>query len=59
MERLVENGSCKAIGVSDFTLEQLEEIVRSARIMPAVSRWRRILITPSGNCSTSANNTAS
>ena len=36
MERLVENGSCKAIGVSDFTLEQLEEIVRSARIMPAV-----------------------
>ena len=36
MERLVENGSCKAIGVSDFTLERLEEIVRSARIMPAV-----------------------
>jgi diketogulonate reductase-like aldo/keto reductase len=36
MERLVENGSCKAIGVSDCTLERLEEIVRSARIMPAV-----------------------
>jgi diketogulonate reductase-like aldo/keto reductase len=36
MERLVENGSCKAIGVSDFTIERLEEIVRSARIMPAV-----------------------
>jgi diketogulonate reductase-like aldo/keto reductase len=36
MERLVENGACRAIGVSDFTLERLEEIVRSARIMPAV-----------------------
>jgi diketogulonate reductase-like aldo/keto reductase len=36
MERLVENGSCKAIGVSDVTLEQTEEIFRSARIQPAV-----------------------
>jgi len=36
MERLVENGACKAIGVSNFTLEQTEEIFRSARIKPAV-----------------------
>ena len=36
MERLVENGSCKAIGVSNFTIEQTEEILRSARIKPAV-----------------------
>lgn len=36
MERLVENGSCKAIGISDCTVERVEEIVRSARIMPAV-----------------------
>ena len=36
MERLAESGSCRAIGVSDFTLERLAEIVRSARIMPAV-----------------------
>ena len=36
LERLVENGSCKAIGVSDFTLERVEEIFRSARIKPAV-----------------------
>jgi diketogulonate reductase-like aldo/keto reductase len=36
MERLVENGSCKAIGVSDCTIERFEEIIRSARIMPAV-----------------------
>ncbi len=36
MERLVENGSCKAIGISDCTIERVEEIVRSARIMPAV-----------------------
>jgi len=36
MERLVENGSCKAIGVSDFTPEKLEETLRFARIKPAV-----------------------
>ena len=36
MERLVENGSCKAIGISDCTIERVEEILRSARIMPAV-----------------------
>jgi diketogulonate reductase-like aldo/keto reductase len=36
MERLVENGSCKAIGVSNFTIEQTEEILHSARIKPAV-----------------------
>ena len=59
MERLVENGSCKAIGVSDFTMERLEEIVRFAGSCLPCSRWSRILITPSGNCSTSANNTAS
>jgi diketogulonate reductase-like aldo/keto reductase len=36
MERLVENGSCRAIGVSDLTIEKLEEILRFARIKPAV-----------------------
>lgn len=36
MERLVESGSCKAIGVSDVTIEKLEEILRSARTKPAV-----------------------
>jgi diketogulonate reductase-like aldo/keto reductase len=36
LERLVDDGSCKAIGLSDITLEKLQEIVAVARIKPAV-----------------------
>jgi diketogulonate reductase-like aldo/keto reductase len=36
MERLVDEGSCLAIGLSDVDITQLEEIKRSARIHPAV-----------------------
>ena len=36
MEGLVDDGRCKAIGLSDVNLEQLREIVRLARIKPAV-----------------------
>jgi diketogulonate reductase-like aldo/keto reductase len=36
LERLVDNGHCKAIGLSDITLEKLREIVAAARIKPAV-----------------------
>jgi diketogulonate reductase-like aldo/keto reductase len=36
LERLVDDGQCKSIGLSDMTLERLEEIVRAARIKPAV-----------------------
>jgi len=36
MERLVDDGHCKAIGLSDITLEKLREIVAVARIKPAV-----------------------
>lgn len=36
MERLVEEGKCYAIGLSDVGLEHLAEINRSARIRPAV-----------------------
>jgi diketogulonate reductase-like aldo/keto reductase len=36
MEGLVDDGRCKAIGLSDVNLEQLKEIVRLARIKPAV-----------------------
>jgi alcohol dehydrogenase (NADP+) len=36
MERLVNEGKCKAIGLSDITLERLKEIVAVARIKPAV-----------------------
>ena len=36
LERLVEEGNCKSIGLSDVTLEKLREIVAVARIKPAV-----------------------
>ncbi len=36
LERLVDEGRCKAIGLSDITLEKLREIVAGARIKPAV-----------------------
>ena len=35
LERLVDEGQCKAIGISDITLEKLREIVAVARIKPA------------------------
>ena len=35
-ERLVDEGQCKAIGLSDITLEKLREIVAATRIKPAV-----------------------
>jgi diketogulonate reductase-like aldo/keto reductase len=36
LERLVDDGQCKAIGLSDITLDKLREIVAAARIKPAV-----------------------
>jgi diketogulonate reductase-like aldo/keto reductase len=36
LERLVDDGHCKSIGLSDITLEKLQEIVAVARIKPAV-----------------------
>ena len=36
LESLVDEGRCKAIGLSDVTLEQTKEIFESARIKPAV-----------------------
>ena len=35
MERLVDEGKCRAIGLSDITLEKLKEVVEAARIKPA------------------------
>jgi diketogulonate reductase-like aldo/keto reductase len=35
MERLVDEGQCRSIGLSDITLEKLREIVAIARIKPA------------------------
>ena len=36
LERLVEDGRCRSIGMSDIKLEQLREVVATARIKPAV-----------------------
>jgi len=36
LERLVDDGQCKSIGLSDVTLDKLREIVTAARIKPAV-----------------------
>jgi diketogulonate reductase-like aldo/keto reductase len=36
LERLVDEGHCKSIGVSDITLDKLREIVSIARIRPAM-----------------------
>jgi diketogulonate reductase-like aldo/keto reductase len=36
MEALVDEGKCKAIGLSDVSLEQTQAIVEAARIKPAV-----------------------
>ena len=36
LERLVDEGKCKAIGLSDVTLEQVKGIVDAARVKPAV-----------------------
>jgi diketogulonate reductase-like aldo/keto reductase len=36
LERLVYEGRCKTIGLSDITLEKLQEVVEAARIKPSV-----------------------
>jgi len=36
LERLVDDGRCKSIGLSDVNLENVREIVAAARIKPAV-----------------------
>jgi diketogulonate reductase-like aldo/keto reductase len=36
LERLVDDGQCRSIGLSDVTLEKVQEIVAVARIKPAV-----------------------
>src|SRR6202162_2152926 len=36
LERLIDDGHCKSIGLSEITLEKMREIVAAARIKPAV-----------------------
>jgi diketogulonate reductase-like aldo/keto reductase len=46
LERLVDEGHCKSIGLSDITLEKLREIVAAARIKPAVVQVESHLYLP-------------
>ncbi|KAJ1920227.1 hypothetical protein H4219_001460 [Mycoemilia scoparia] len=38
MEKLVETGKVKAIGVSNFTIPKLEKLLKEAKIVPAVNQ---------------------
>jgi methylglyoxal/glyoxal reductase len=38
LETLLEEGRCRAIGVSNFTVRHLDELLQSARIAPAVNQ---------------------
>lgn len=57
LERLVDEGHCKSIGLSDITLDKLREIVSIARIRPAMVQVESIRIFPNGTCSTSVEST--
>jgi diketogulonate reductase-like aldo/keto reductase len=54
LERLVDDGHCKAIGLSDVNLEKVREVVAAARIKPAVVQVESHPYLPNGSCSTSA-----
>lgn len=38
MEQLVDNGLCKAIGISNFTIKKTQALLETARIMPACNQ---------------------
>ena len=51
LESLVDEGRCKAIGLSDVNVEKAKEIFESARIKPAVIHVESIHISRNGSCS--------
>ena len=57
LERLVDEGECKSIGLSDITLDQLREVVAAARIKPAVAQVECHPYFLNGTCSTSVGST--
>ncbi len=50
MEKLVDGGKCKAIGLSDVSSDQLWEIFQSARIKPAVVQVESHPYLPQTEC---------
>ncbi len=38
MEKMYKAGKCKAIGVSNFTIRHLEELLKVAKVIPAVNQ---------------------
>jgi alcohol dehydrogenase (NADP+) len=50
MEKLVDGGKCKAIGLSDVSPDQLREIFQSARIKPAVVQVESHPYLPQTEC---------
>lgn len=38
MEQIMETGKCKAIGVSNYTIRHLEELLNFAKIIPAINQ---------------------
>ena len=59
LERLVDEGECKSIGLSDVTLDQLRGIVAAARIKPAVAQVECHPYFPNGTCSNFVGNMGS
>ena len=42
MERLLEEGTCRAIGVSNFSVKELVELMDNCSVVPHVSRLHNI-----------------
>ncbi len=59
LESLMDEGRCKAIGLSDVSLEHVQGIVEAARIKPAVVHVESHPYLPSGNSWTIAKRMAS
>jgi Aldo/keto reductase family len=59
LERLVDDGRCRSIGLSDVTLEKVREIVGAHGSSPPWCRLNRIPTSRSGNCSNSVRSRAS
>ena len=49
MEQLVEQGLCKAIGISNFTIKKTKTLLETAKILPACNQGiRKLLRIPAG-----------